>query len=376
MANTAFYTHERTFWHSTGVQSLFFPLGEWVEPPEGSYGADTPSSKRRFLNLINVSGLAEDLVFPETKPATYQQLARIHTRSYLDEFRRVSDAGGGDLGHLAPFSKGGYEVACISAGLALEAVDDVLSGKFDNAYALCRPSGHHCLPDTPIAFTLLANIPIAIEAARAKHQVSRIAVVDWDVHHANGTQAIYYEDGNVLTISIHQDRCLPPGLSLGLSAADARGTGAGRGANINIPLPAGSGHEAYLYAFERVVIPALHRFKPELIIVASGLDANAVDPLARMLLHSDSYRELTQMMMTAAADLCGGRLVVVHEGGYAEAYVPFCGLAIVETLAGHRTEVVDPALEIFRGWQPDTRQSAFVRQIVDEIAAAVPLQQA
>ncbi len=368
--NTAFYTHEKTFWHSTGVQSLFFPLGEWVEPPEGTYGADTPASKRRFLNLLHVSGLAKNLVFPMIKPATYEDLARVHTRAYLDEFRRVSDAGGGDLGRLAPFSKGGYQVACVSAGLALGAVHDVLSGS-GNAYALCRPSGHHCLPDTPISFTLLANIAVAIEAARATHRVSRIAVVDWDVHHANGTQAIYYEDGNVLTISLHQDRCLPPGLSLAASLADARGTGAGQGANINIPLPAGSGHEAYLYAFDRIVIPALYRFKPELIIVASGLDANAVDPLARMLLHSDSYRELTRRMVAAAADLCGGRLVMVHEGGYAEAYVPFCGLAIMETLAGHRTEAVDPALEIFRSWQPDARHNAFLCQIIDEIAAAV-----
>ena len=194
--------------------------------------------------------------------------------------------------------------------------------------------------------------------------------MDWDVHHANGTQAIHYGDPDVLTISVRQDRCSPPGHAGG--GTDERGEGAGVGANINIPLPPGSGHEAHLHASGRLVIPALQRFKPEPIVVASGLDANAVDPPARMLLHSDSFRALTALMMEAAATLCDGRLAMVHEGGYAEAYVPFCGLAIVETLAGRRTAVVDPALEIFKGWQPDPRHDASVHWIIAEMAADMP----
>ena len=366
MANTAFYTNEKTFWYSTGVQSLFFPLGTWIEPPAGTYGADTPASKRRLLSLLDVSGLREHLAFPSAVPATDGELARVQTRAYLDEFRRVSDAGGGDLGLLAPFSKGDFDIAAISAGLAVKAVDDVLSGTYDNAYALCRPSGHHCLPALPMAYALLANIAVAIEAARAKHGVSRVAVVDWDVHHGNGTQSIFYENPDVLTISLHQEGGSPPGQSGG--GSDERGAGAGVGANMNIPLPPGSGHDTYLHAMERIVVPALRRFRPELIVVASGLDANAVDPLARMLLHSESYREMTRLVMTEAATLCGGRLVMVHEGGYSEAYVPFCGLAIVETLAGRRTNVVDPGLDVFRGWQPRARHAAFLIEAVDEIA--------
>ena len=366
---TAFYTHELTFWHSTGVQSLFFPLGKWIEPPSGTYGADTPSSKRRILSLIQVSGLAEKLAFPVVAPASQEDLARIHTPAYLDEFKRVSDAGGGDLGMLAPFAQGGYEIATVSAGLAINAVEDVLSGKFANAYALCRPSGHHCMPDMPMAFCLLANTALAIQAARRKRPGLRVAVVDWDVHFANGTQGIFYEDGDVLTISLHQEGCRTPGQTGG--EATERGYGAGLGANLNIPMPPGSGHAAYLYAFERLIVPALRAFKPDLIIVGSGLDANAVDPLSRMLLHSDSYRELTATMMAVAADLCSGRLVMIHEGGYAEAYVPFCGLAVMEAMAGHRTEVVDPALGIFHGWQPAQRFDAFVRNVVDDYASAM-----
>ena len=362
MPKTGFYSNERTFWHATGMQVLFLPIGDWVQPTSGTVGADTPDSKRRFLNLTRASGLLDKLATRDAAPATVEDLLRIHPASYIEEFKRVSDAGGGDLGLLAPFLKGGFEIAAISTGLAIAAVDDVMSGAVDNAYALCRPAGHHCLADQSMGFCLLANIPNAIEAARARHGLKRVAVIDWDVHHGNGTQSIYYEDADVLTISLHQENCFPPGYG----GLEDRGAGAGQGANLNIPLPAGSGHDTYLYAFEKLVVPALERHQPELIIVASGLDASAVDPLARMLLYSDTYRELTQAAMAAADRLCGGKLAVVHEGGYSEAYVPFCGHAILETLSGVSTDVVDAQVDFFRAQQPSERVATFHRQLIDE----------
>lgn len=363
MTRTGLFTDERTFWHSTGVQALFLPIGGWVQPPSGSYGADTPESKRRLLSLAQASGLSRKLILPESQPASMENLLRIHPSEYLKRFKEVSDAGGGDLGQLAPFSQGGFEIAQLSAGLVIDAIDTVLTGELENAYALARPAGHHCLPDMPMGFCLLANIPIAIEAARVKHGLSRVAVVDWDVHHGNGTQTIYYDRDDTFTISIHQDKCFPPGYS----GAEDRGQGRGTGYNLNIPLPAGCGHDAYLYAFEQLVLPALDDYKPELIVVASGLDANAVDPLARMLLHSDTFRQMTAWTKAAAQRLCNGRLVVVHEGGYAEAYVPFCGLAVLEELSGQRTAVVDPELEMFGLWQPGERVNQFHRDWIDEL---------
>lgn len=210
---TLFLTDERTFWHSTGVQALFMPVGDWVEPPAGSYGADTPGSKRRLLNLVRAAGLDSALEMRSAAPATREDLLRVHPASYIDEFKRLSDAGGGELGVFAPFSKGGFEIASLSAGLAIEAVDAVLTGRARNAYALCRPAGHHCLEHEPMGFCLLANIPIAIEVAKARHGLGKVAVVDWDVHHGNGTQSIFYDQADVLTVSIHQDRCFPPGYS-------------------------------------------------------------------------------------------------------------------------------------------------------------------
>jgi acetoin utilization deacetylase AcuC-like enzyme len=366
---THFLTDERTFWHSTGVQALFLPIGDWVEPPTGSYGADTPGSKRRLVNLVRAAGFDRDLIIRSAEAATREDLLRVHPAAYIDAFKQLSDAGGGELGLFAPFSKGGFEIAALSAGLAIEAIDSVLTGTARNAYALCRPAGHHCLADQSMGFCLLANIPIAIEVAKARHGLARVAVVDWDVHHGNGTQSIFYERGDVLTMSIHQDRCFPPGYS----GFEDRGAGAGLGYNLNIPLPAGSGHATYLSAIDDIVIPALRQFAPDLIVVASGLDANAVDPLARQLLHSDSFRAMTQRMVDLADAMCGGRLVVVHEGGYAEAYVPFCGLAILEALAGKRSPVIDPELDFFIAQQPDERMLDFHRILISEMRNVLEL---
>jgi len=366
---TLFLNDERTFWHCTGVQALFFPVGDWIEPPSGSYGADTPASKRRILNLVRASGFDAHLEMRSAAPATREDLLRIHPASYLDEFKRLSDINGGELGLYAPFSKGGFEISALSAGLAIEAVDAVLTGRARNAYALCRPAGHHCLREESMGFCLLGNIPIAIEAAKARHGLGKVAVVDWDVHHGNGTQSMFYDRGDVLTISIHQDRCFPPGYS----GFEDRGEGAGLGANLNVPLLAGSGHDTYLAALDRIVIPALRQFQPDLIVVASGLDANAVDPLARQMLHSDSFRDMTARMVSVADELCGGRLAVVHEGGYAEAYVPFCGLAILEGLAGKRSVVVDPELSFFVPQQPGPRAAAFQLELIEEMRAELGL---
>jgi len=362
--NTAFFFDELSLWHSAGLHALTLPVGGWVQPPAAAGHAESPETKRRLKSLLDVSGLTRQMQVRSAAPASDEDLLRVHTPGYLQRFKALSDAGGGELGPHAPIGPGSYEIAKLSAGLAMAAVDAVLAGEVDNAYSLSRPPGHHCLADGAMGFCFLANIAIAIEAAKAGRGLGKVAVIDWDVHHGNGTQSIFEERADVLTISLHQDGCFPAGYS----GEEDRGRGAGLGANINIPLPPGSGHDAYLHAMQRIVVPALERFEPELIIVACGYDANAVDPLARMLLHSDSFREMTRLLREAAERLCHGRLVLVHEGGYSEAYVPFCGLAAIEELAGVRTGVEDPMLEFVRLQQPNTSLTAYQRQWVDGIA--------
>jgi acetoin utilization deacetylase AcuC-like enzyme len=363
---TGFCFDERTLWHTTGEAALFLPPGGWVQPPAGGGHAESPETKRRFKNLLDVSGLVRHLALETAPEAPDDALCRIHPGSYLTEFKRLSDASGGMLGEESPFGRGSYEIAALSAGLAIHAMDRVLTGDWTNAYSLSRPPGHHCMPDHSMGFCLMANIPVAIEEMRARHSLQKVAVVDWDVHHGNGTQAIFWDRPDVLTISLHQNACYPTHLGL----TTERGGGKGEGANINIPLLPGGGHHSYLTAMDRIVLPALTRFKPELIVVASGLDANALDPLARMLAHSGTYRAMTDRLMQAAGTLCQGRLVMVHEGGYSEAYVPFCGHAIMETLSGVRTDVEDPFLTFVTEQQPPPEFLALEDRRLAEMAQA------
>ncbi len=354
---TGFYHDERCLWHSTGERVLYLQVGGWLQPMSGGGQSENPETKRRFRNLLELSGLTRHLAMRAAEPATRDDLLRVHTAAYLDRFKATSDAGGGFLAEDSPFSRGGFEIAALSAGLVKCAVSDVLRGDLANAYALARPPGHHCLPDSAMGFCLLANIPIALEAARAEFGPLKVAVVDWDVHHGNGTQDIYYRRGDTLTISLHQENCYPAFQGF----ASERGSGEGLGANLNIPLLPGGGHQAYLDAFELLVEPALRAFKPDLMVVACGLDANGYDPLARMLAHSETFRAMTTRIKALAADLCRGRVVVAHEGGYSEALVPFCALAVVEELAGIRTAVTDPFLVYLQENQPAADMVVFQR---------------
>jgi acetoin utilization deacetylase AcuC-like enzyme len=355
---TALYFDERCLWHSTGEQVAYIQPGGYLQPPSGAGASENPETKRRLKNLVEVSGLGKKLDMRSAPALTRADLERIHTLAYLDRFKALSDAGGDVTDPSSPFGRGSYEIAALSAGLVAMAVSDVYHHRVPNAYALSRPPGHHCLPDQGMGFCLLANIPLALEALRAEAGPLRAAVVDWDVHHGNGTEAIFYDRDDTLTISLHQENCFPAGQGL---VAD-RGRGAGLGFNLNIPLLPGGGHQAYLDAFALLVTPALRAFKPDLIVVASGLDASALDPLGRMQATSETYRALARQICALAEELCGGRLVGVHEGGYSEAYVPFCGLAILETLSGERTPVEDPFLDLLTAQQPNASFIAFQRE--------------
>lgn len=362
---TGFFWDERTFWHDGHGYALTTPVGGLVQPMVTGGYPDSPETKRRLKNLIDASGLAQDLRLRGAEPATEQELRRVHPASYLNAFRELSDADGGELGLRAPFGRGGYEIAALSTGLARDALFATLMGRLDNAYALSRPPGHHCLPERPNGFCLLANIAIAIEAALAEGLTERVAVIDWDVHHGNGTEAIFYDRADVLTISLHQERNYP------MDTGDPADTGAdaGDGANINIPLPPGTGHRGYLAAMERLVLPALKRFAPDAIVVACGFDAAAVDPLGRMMATAETFRALTRMATAAADDLCDGRLTLVHEGGYSELYVPFCGHAVLEELSGSATAAPDPLAETLNLRQPNAAFDGFVDAQLRELAA-------
>lgn len=332
---TGLVWHERFMWHHTGAFAGVVPYGYPVEPYEH---AENPDTKRRFKNLLDASGLTKSLALIEPRAATREELLRFHTERHVDGIKAAAESLLTDAGSYTPMGRGSYEIALLSAGGVIEAVDAVLRGSVRNAYALVRPPGHHAMPDLAMGFCLFGNAAIAGLHALEVRGLQRIAFVDWDVHHGNGTQAAFYADPRALTISVHQDRNFPHN-SGGLEEV---GEGAGRGFNINVPLPPGAGVGAYEAAYERVVIPALEAFHPELIIVPSGFDGGAYDPLGRMMMTGEGYRTLTRRLMAAADALCDGRLVLCHEGGYSAATVPFFGLAVMEALSGIKTDVADP----------------------------------
>jgi len=339
---TGFVWHELYMWHDTGNYAGAMPYGNPVQP--GTH-VENPETKRRFRNLLEVAGVYQQLYHIPPREATEEELLRFHTPEHLARLNKLSDGHGGDAGVFTPLGRGSYEIARLSAGGVMAALEAIFAGQVKNAYALVRPPGHHALADQGMGFCLLGNAVVTAKHALAVLGLERIAIVDWDVHHGNGTQAGFYDDPRVLTISIHQDNCFPPDSG----RVHENGEGAGEGYNINIPLPPGSGVGAYEATFDRVVIPALQTYRPQLIMVASGFDAGDFDPLGRMQMHSGGYRALTRKLITAADTLCQGRLLMCHEGGYNPETVPFFGLAVIEELSGIHSGVEDPFLAMMVG---------------------------
>lgn len=333
---TGYVWHERYAWHDTGTFAGLVPPGATVQPFQNF---ESPESKVRFHSLVEVSGLLSKLHRIEPRIASDEDILRVHTQEHLSYLSTQSELRIGDAGDgWSPFGHKGLDIARLAAGGTIAATEAVVGGHVRNAYALVRPPGHHAVRETGMGYCLLANIAIAIEWVRAHAGVGRVAVVDYDVHHGNGTQSVFYSDPDVLTISVHQDRLFPKDSGF----VGETGEGPGKGSALNIPLPSGSGNGAYQAVFDNVVLPAIRAFKPDLIMVASGFDAAGFDPLGRMNVTAAGFRAITAQLVAIADELCDGRLVMSHEGGYSPVYVPYCGLAVLEALAGEETGVPDP----------------------------------
>lgn len=299
-----------------------------------------PDTKRRFHEVVQTSALRDQLTYLQAQPASEENLLRVHTAEHIQYIKdQSSQPKGGDAGDGAsPLGKGGYEIGLLAAGGAIQATKSVLTGEVDTAYALITPPGHHAERERGMGFCLFNNASVAAAYAKEHHGLTRVAVVDWDVHHGNGTQQVWWDNPDVLTISLHQNKCFPAnsGFREDNGGPDALGTA------LNIPLPPGSGNAVYNLAFEEVVLPALEAFQPELIIVASGFDASAMDPLARQMVTQDGFKQMTEMIASAADSICDGKLVFVQEGGYSPYYVPICGLGVLEVLTQTESGYGDP----------------------------------
>jgi acetoin utilization deacetylase AcuC-like enzyme len=266
----------------------------------------------------------------EPRPATDAEIIACHTEGYLDVARRDITSGATNLSTGdTTVCKDSLAVALLAAGGTLSAVDAVFESKANNVFCAVRPPGHHARPAVGMGFCVFNNAAIAARYAQKKHKIGKVLIVDWDVHHGNGTQDIFYEDGSVFYFSTHQSPWYP-----GTGRADETGAGKGKGSTLNCPFSAGAGEKEIIGAFTDKLVPAANAFKPELVIISAGFDSRVGDPLGGFVLTDADFRELTKIMMTIADEHAGGRVVSVLEGGYSLQGLASAATAHVRTLAG------------------------------------------
>jgi acetoin utilization deacetylase AcuC-like enzyme len=287
--------------------------------------------------LLQIDGILNTLVQASSTAAPLDAVLRVHTRAYLDRLESFSLVGGGHLDADTYVTQDSYQVALLNAGGLLNVLDEVLEGRADNGFALVRPPGHHALPHCGMGFCLLCNVAVAARWAQDQYGLQRVMIVDFDVHHGNGTQEVFYRDPSVLFFSTHQYPFYP-----GTGAAYETGEGRADGSIINVPLPAAVGDEGYLAAFRQILTPAARLFRPELILLSAGFDAHWMDPLAHMRLSVTGYHRLVVELMALADALCQGRLVAVLEGGYHLNVLSHCVLSTLRALSGSRHGPSDP----------------------------------
>lgn len=265
------------------------------------------------LQLLETSGLTKKLGHPACRDATEDEIALVHTPRLIELVKQASLVGPVMLDPDTIANKGTYAAAVRAAGACIGATEAVVSGAFDAAFCLTRPPGHHATPRHSLGFCIFNSIAIAAAYARKSLNIERVAIIDPDLHHGNGTQDAFYDDPSVLYISTHQYPFYP-----GTGDWHEAGAGNGVGATLNLPLPAGCGDAEYAYLIDEVIAPKLRRFRPQLILVSAGYDAHFADTIsgAAMRLSCAGYANVVSKLRDLAGELCGGRIVLALEGGY------------------------------------------------------------
>ena len=301
---------------------------------------DHPESKQRLraiMQRLRASGELDNLSCREAPAADLGLVKSVHSPEYVDHLARLAARGGGWLDPDTVVSSGSIEAALHAVGGTVQAAIDVATGDLANGFVAVRPPGHHATPARGMGFCLFNNIAIAARNLLDRGLASRVAIADFDVHHGNGTQEVFYDDPSVLYFSTHQMPLYP-----GTGYQGETGRGRGQGYNVNVPLPPNVGDEGYPFVFESLLAPLLRRYRPDLLLVSAGYDAHWRDPLAGMRVTVPGFSRLAAMLGELARELCGGRVLFVLEGGYDLAALSGAVEATVKRLRGSKEEVADP----------------------------------
>ncbi|MFO1462251.1 MAG: histone deacetylase [bacterium] len=277
----------------------------------GSMHPESPSRLRAIERMLEAERIQPLLVEIPAREAKAEEILLVHDKEHYDEVARSSERPGTYLDADTFAGPHSFQAALLAAGGLLEAVDRVLDGEVAQSFALVRPPGHHAEREYAMGFCLFNNIGIAAEYLVRRRHFKRVAVVDFDVHHGNATQHMFYDRPEVFYLSTHRYPFYP-----GTGAADERGSGAGAGYTLNVPLKAGSGDEVYRQAFAEKILPALREYRPEFLLVSAGFDAHRRDPLGGMAVTDDGFRYMAEALEKVAEDCCQGRSAYVLEGGY------------------------------------------------------------
>jgi len=299
-----------------------------------------PENFRRLegaWQLLQEDGILQQLIRVPSSLAPLDAILRVHTAQYVERLQAISDRGGGRIDSDTYVNADSYQAALLAAGGLLNLTDMVLQEQVDNGFALIRPPGHHALGHRGMGFCLLANAAIAARWAQDRHGVERVLIIDFDVHHGNGTQDIFYDDPTVLFFSTHQYPYYP-----GTGAPDEVGEELGHGTTINVPFSSYVGDAGYLSAFRQLLAPAARYFQPDVIFLSAGYDAHWLDPLASMNLSITGFTALVEEVLALADELCGGKLICTLEGGYHLDVLAHSVLSTLRALQGSPHGVSDP----------------------------------